>query len=74
MVSNEIKLSMDEKERAIDNLFIEHLWRRVKCESIYLNPPESWIDSYKQYQAYFQFYNHKWRQQGIENQILLAGI
>lgn len=69
VLSNNIKLSMDGKGRAIDNVFIERLWRSVKYESIYLNPPESGIDLYKQCQRYFQYYNHKRRHQGIDNQI-----
>lgn len=34
---NEIRISMDGKGRAIDNIFIERLWRTVKYEHIYLN-------------------------------------
>lgn len=33
---NGIKLSMDGKGRAIDNIFIERLWRSVKHEEVYL--------------------------------------
>ena len=69
VLSNEIKLSMDGKGRAIDNVFIERLWRSVKYESIYLNPPESGIDLYKQCQKYFNYYNNERRHQGIDNQI-----
>jgi len=36
VLSNNIKLSMDGKRRAIDNIFIEWLWRSVKYESIYI--------------------------------------
>ena len=64
-----IKLSMDGKGRAIDNVFIERLWRTVKYESVYLNPPDSAIDLYKQLKKYFNYYNTKRRHQGIENQI-----
>ena len=44
VLSKVIKLSMDGKRRAIDNVFIERLWRSVKYESIYLNPPCSDVD------------------------------
>ena len=27
---------MDNKERAIDNIFVERLWRTVKYENVYL--------------------------------------
>ena len=33
---NEIKISMDGKGRAIDNIWIERLWRSVKYEDVYL--------------------------------------
>ncbi len=69
VLSNNIKLSMDGKGRAIDNVFIERLWRSVKYESIYLNPPESGIELYEQLNKYFDYYNNRRRHQGIENQI-----
>lgn len=69
ILSKDIKLSMDGKGRAIDNVFIERLWRSVKYESIYLNPPNSGIDLYKQCEWYFNYYNNERRHQGIENQI-----
>ncbi|MGH2613001.1 MAG: IS3 family transposase, partial [Rhabdochlamydiaceae bacterium] len=34
--SVELRISMDGKGRAIDNIFIERLWRSVKYENIYL--------------------------------------
>ena len=36
---NGIKMSMDGKGRAIDNIFIERFWRSLKYEYVYLNPP-----------------------------------
>jgi len=59
VLSNDIKLSMDGKGRAIDNVFIERLWRSVKYESIYLNPPNSGIDLYQQLNNYFLVKNHE---------------
>lgn len=69
VLSKEIKLSMDGKGRAIDNVFIERLWRSVKYESIYLNPPNSGIDLYQQIHGYFDYYNNRRRHQGIDDQI-----
>ena len=69
VLSNDIKMSMDGKGRAIDNVFIQRLWRSVKYESVYLNPPNSGIDLYKQLKQYFDFYNNTRRHQGIDNQI-----
>ena len=69
VLSNDIKLSMDGRGRAIDNVFIERLWRSVKYESIYLNPPDSGIDLYQQLNRYFEYYNNRRRHQGIDNQV-----
>lgn len=69
VLSNDIKLSMDGKGRAIDNVFIERLWRSIKYESIYLNPPNSGLNLYHQLDNYFYFYNNERRHQGIDNQI-----
>jgi putative transposase len=69
VLSNNIRLSMDGKGRAIDNVFIERLWRSVKYENIYLNPPNTGTDLYQQLNHYFHFYNYQRRHQGIENQI-----
>lgn len=69
VLANDIKLSMDGKGRAIDNVFIERLWRSVKYESVYLNPPKSGVDLYHQMHHYFTFYNTERRHQGIDNQI-----
>ena len=60
---------MDGKRRAIDNVFIERLWRSAKYESVYLNPPNSGADLYKRLKEYFNFYNFNRRHQGINNQI-----
>ena len=48
-----IKLSMDGKGRETDNAFIERLWRSVKYEKIYLNPPTDGIDLYNQIERLF---------------------
>lgn len=55
--SNEVKISMDGKGRAIDNIFIERLWRSVKYENIYLRVYENGLDLYEGLKEYFVFYN-----------------
>lgn len=69
VIGQNIKLSMDGKGRAIDNAFIERLWRSVKYEKIYLNPPTSGLHLYELLNEYFEYYNNQRRHQGIENQI-----
>ena len=60
---------MDVKGRAIDNVFIERLWRSVEYESVYLNPPKYDVNLYHQMHCFFTFYNIERRHQGIDNQI-----
>ncbi|WP_140166791.1 IS3 family transposase, partial [Algoriphagus faecimaris] len=59
--SNGIRLSMDGKGRAIDNVFIERFWRTIKYEKIYLNPPQDGLDLYAQLAEYMDYYNHRRR-------------
>lgn len=55
--SAEIRISMDGKGRAIDNIFIERLWRSVKYENIYLHSYEDGVSLYEGLNEYFRFYN-----------------
>lgn len=63
---NEIQISMDGKGRAIDNIFIERLWRSVKYEHIYLHVYEDGWSLYKGLQQYFSFYNDERRHQSLK--------
>jgi len=67
VISNGIKLSMDGKGRATDNAFIERLWRSVKYEKVYLNPPNDGADLYRILQEYFNYYNDERRHSSIED-------
>lgn len=64
-----IRLSMDGKGRAIDNAFIERLWRSVKYEKLYLNPPDDGLGLYLILAEYFNYYNMERRHVGIKNKI-----
>ena len=57
--SNDIQIPMDGKYRALDNIFIERLWKSVKYEHIYLNVYENGVDLYKGMKEYFKFYNNE---------------
>lgn len=57
---------MDGKGRAVDNIFIERLWRSVKYECIYLYAFEDGVQLYKGLQKYFIFYNHERLHQSID--------
>jgi putative transposase len=69
VIKQGIRLSMDGKGRAIDNAFIERLWRSVKYEKIYLNPPKDGTDLYLKVAEYMQYYNHERRHEGIGDEI-----
>lgn len=69
VLSQGIRLSMDGKGRAIDNVFIERLWRSLKYEKLYLQPPVDGVDLYRLLSEYFQYYNYERRHQGIEDSI-----
>jgi putative transposase len=53
-----IKISMDGKGRALDNVFVERLWRSVKYECIYLREFASVREVKQAIQNYFLFYNN----------------
>lgn len=61
-----IAISMDGRGRALDNVFIERLWRTLKYEDIYLKSYTSVDDLYSGLDSYFQFYNHERRHQGLD--------
>jgi len=57
--SASIRISMDGRGRALDNVFVERLWRTVKYENIYLVDYGSVPELEEGLQAYFRFYNHE---------------
>ncbi len=61
-----IQLSMDGKGRAIDNIFVERLWRTVKYEHIYLRSPEDGVRLYEGLNEYFCFYNSQRPHQSLD--------
>ena len=69
VLSQNVKLSMDGKGRATDNAFIEVLWRNVKYEKVYLNPPKDGVDLYQLVDEYFNYYNFERRHEGLEDEI-----
>jgi putative transposase len=53
---NDIKISMDGRGRALDNIFVERLWRSVKYEDVYLRSYRNGIELYEGLKTYFEFY------------------
>jgi putative transposase len=54
-----IQISMDGRGRALDNVFVERLWRSVKYEEVYLKDYTSVREARQGLGEYFMFYNHK---------------
>jgi len=66
LLSKGIKISMDGKGRAIDNIFIERLWKSVKYECIYLHAFEDGVQLYEGLDNYFTFYNTERLHQSLD--------
>lgn len=52
-----VKISMDGKGRAIDNIFTERLWRTIKYENVFLRGYQSMAEARLGLQEYLAFYN-----------------
>lgn len=50
---------MDGRGRALDNVFVERLWRSLKYEEVYLKDYESVIEAVEGIRRYFKFYNEE---------------
>jgi putative transposase len=61
----QIKISMDGKGRATDNIFIERLWRTVKQDYVYLHPEDNGLSLYQGLKKFLEFYNNEKTHQGI---------
>lgn len=60
-----VAISMDGRGRALDNVFIERLWRSVKHEEVYRRDYESVAQAEASLSAYFTFYNQRRRHQSL---------
>jgi putative transposase len=63
-----VQISMDGKGRALDNVFVERLWRSVKYEEVYPNDYASPHVARASLSRYFAFYNHERPHQALNYQ------
>jgi putative transposase len=56
---NQIKISMDGKGRATDNIAIERFWRSIKYEELYINEYKDVKEIKKAITEYMEFYNKR---------------
>lgn len=65
LIKNDVLISMDGRGRALDNIFVERLWRTVKYEEIYLKQHDNLQSLLIGLTDYFVFYNHDRRHQSL---------
>lgn len=68
LIPEQIKISMDGRGRALDNVFVERLWRSVKYEDIYIKDYQSVPELGFGLDQYFRFYNHERPHQSLGGQ------
>lgn len=54
-----IAVSMDGRGRALDNVFVERLWRSLKVEEVYIKDYETVLEGVTGIGKYFEFYNRE---------------
>lgn len=65
----DIRISMDGRGRALDNIFIERLWRSFKYEDLYIKSYDTVPQLHTGVSDYFHFYNQERPHQGLNNQV-----
>jgi putative transposase len=64
-----VRISMDGRGRAFDNIFVERLWRAVKCEDSYLKECETMPALEVGLTRYFHFYNQQRQRQSLQSRV-----
>lgn len=60
-----VRISMDGRGRALDNVFVERLWRSVKWEEVYAHNYQTMQEAWQALRRYFAFYNRERPHQGL---------
>ncbi len=68
VLERNIKLSMDGRGRAIDNVFVERLWRSLKYEDVYLRMYETIGEARKGIGDYLRFLNEERPHSALDSQ------
>jgi putative transposase len=66
LIEKDIRISMDGRGRAFDNIFVERLWRTVKYEEVYLHDYETVEEAREGLKKFFHFYNEERRHQSLD--------
>lgn len=66
LLARQVAISMDSRGRALDNVFVERLWRSVKYEEVYLKNYQTVQEAKEGLENYFEFYNQHRFHQALE--------
>jgi len=61
-----IRVSMDGRGRALDNIFVERLWRTVKYEYVYLQEIQTVQEAWSGLRGFFSLYNNERFHQSLD--------
>ncbi|CAG7653515.1 IS3 family transposase ISGlo6 [Paenibacillus solanacearum] len=64
---HEVKISMDGKGRATDNIVIERFWRSLKYNEVYVNDYENPRETRRGVERYIHLHNHYLPHQSLQN-------
>jgi putative transposase len=59
LLAHEVRISMDGKGRALDNVFVERLWRSLKYEEVYPRAYANVHQAWAGISRWLHFYNHQ---------------
>jgi putative transposase len=66
LLADGIHIRMDGRGRALDNIFVERLWRSGKYEEVYVKDYQEVQESINGLGGYFAFYNHERLHQSLD--------
>ena len=66
LLAAQVRLSMDGRGRAFDNIFVERLWRTVKYEEVFIKDYRDVTEAHQGLAQYLNFYNHERIHQALD--------
>jgi len=66
LTAAQVQISMDGRGRALDNVFVERLWRSVKYEEVYLRDYATPREARQGLTRYFEFYDYERPHQALD--------
>lgn len=63
-----VRISLDGRGRAFDNIMVERIWRTIKYEDVYLKRYETFIEAKKGIGEFIKFYNERRPHQELDYQ------